>query len=153
MPFLVFCAFCILVILLCCWLGFTDLIFGWGLAYGIVDIHLVHFCINKIYNMTTWDAYKDFSVLLNIHIQCTSVTLPHQNFYGYFTCTYASNSTIFFNLHYFFSKHFDILLNYIFIVSRTFHTSCLERKSGNRGRKSAIQGWENLGGGQLPAGW
>lgn len=102
--------------------------------------------------MTTWDAYKDFSVLLNIHIQCTSVTLPHQNFYGYFTPMLV-NSTIFFNLHYLFSKHFDILLIYIFIVSRTFHTSCMERKSGNRSRKSAIQGWENLGGGQLPAGW
>lgn len=113
MPFLVFCAFCILVILLCCWLGYTDLIFGWGLAYGIVDIQLVHFCINKIYNMTTWDAYKDFSVLLNIHIQCTSVTLPHQNFYGYFTPMLV-NSTIFFKSTLFIFKTFWHLVNLYF---------------------------------------
>lgn len=113
MQFLVFCAFCILVILLCCWLGYTDLIFGLGLAYGIVDIQLVHFCINKIYNMTTWDAYKDFSVLLNIHIQCTSVTLPHQNFYGYFTPMLV-NSTIFFKSTLFIFKTFWHLVNLYF---------------------------------------
>lgn len=113
MQFLVFCAFCILVILLCCWLGYTDLIFGLGLAYGIVDIQLVHFCINKIYNMTTWDAYKDFSVLLNIHIQCTSVTLPHQNFYGYFTPMLV-NSTIFFKSTLFIFKTFWHFVNLYF---------------------------------------
>lgn len=113
MQFLVFCAFCILVILLCCWLGYTDLIFGLGLAYGIVDIQLVHFCINKIYNMTTWDAYKDFSVLLNIHIQCTSVTLPPQNFYGYFTPMLV-NSTIFFKSTLFIFKTFWHLVKLYF---------------------------------------
>lgn len=113
MQFLVFCAFCILVILLCCWLGYTDLIFGLGLACGIVDIQLVHFCINKIYNMTTWDAYKDFSVLLNIHIQCTSVTLPHQNFYGYFTPMLV-NSTIFFKSTLFIFETFWHLVNLYF---------------------------------------
>lgn len=113
MQFLVFCAFCILVILLCCWLGYTDLIFGLGLAYGIVDIQLVHFCINKIYNMTTWDAYKDFSVLLNIHIQCRSVTLPPQNFYGYFTPMLV-NSTIFFKSTLFIFKTFWHLVKLYF---------------------------------------
>lgn len=42
-------------------------LFDSGLAYGIVDIHVVHLCINKFCNITVWDALQRFQCHIHVY--------------------------------------------------------------------------------------
>lgn len=80
---------------------------------------------------------------------CRSYTLPQQSFTVILHMLVKSTRFLIDIIS--FQK---ILTDFLFfIVSRTFHTSCMEREPGNRSRKSAFEWWENPGGGQLSTGW